>query len=60
MKIYNILYILYNFKIYMQVKIIKSCAMQIDGEPWYQHPCEFNIKYCNKATILMNSIKKTI
>lgn len=34
--------------------------MQIDGEPWYQNPCEFNIKYCNKATILMNSIKKTI
>ncbi|KAG6802050.1 diacylglycerol kinase epsilon isoform X1 [Apis mellifera caucasica] len=44
----------------VKVKIIKSCAMQIDGEPWYQHPCEFNIKYCNKATILMNSIKKTI
>ena len=44
----------------IQVKVIKSCAMQIDGEPWYQHPCEFNIKYCNKATMLVNTDKKTI
>ncbi|KAK9299621.1 hypothetical protein QLX08_007421 [Tetragonisca angustula] len=44
----------------IKVKVIKSCAMQIDGEPWYQHPCEFNIKYCNKATMLVNTDKKTI
>lgn len=44
----------------IQVKIIKPCAMQIDGEPWYQHPCEFNIRYCNKAVMLVNTIERTI
>ncbi|KYM94857.1 PREDICTED: diacylglycerol kinase epsilon [Cyphomyrmex costatus] len=36
------------------VKIILSrpCAMQVDGEPWYQHPCEFNITYSNQASML--------
>ncbi|XP_071869756.1 diacylglycerol kinase epsilon isoform X1 [Bombus fervidus] len=44
----------------VKVKIIKPCAMQIDGEPWYQHPCEFNIRYCNKAVMLVNTVERTI
>ncbi|KAF7405816.1 hypothetical protein HZH68_005185 [Vespula germanica] len=38
----------------IKVKLLKSCAIQIDGEPWYQHPCEFNITYCNQALMLKN------
>lgn len=34
--------------------------MQIDGEPWYQHPCEFDIRYCNKAVMLANTVERTI
>ncbi|CAL7933848.1 unnamed protein product [Xylocopa violacea] len=41
----------------IKVKLKESCAMQVDGEPWYQHPCEFNVTYCNKATMLMNTVK---
>ncbi|CAK9832937.1 Diacylglycerol kinase epsilon [Anthophora retusa] len=41
----------------IKVKLIKSCAVQIDGEPWYQNPCEFNITYCNKATMLVNTVE---
>lgn len=37
----------------VKVKLTKSCAIQIDGEPWYQHPCEFEVAYCNKASMLM-------
>ncbi|XP_053994936.1 diacylglycerol kinase epsilon [Hylaeus anthracinus] len=40
----------------IKVKLLKSYAMQIDGEPWYQHPCEFNITYCNKASLLVNMV----
>ncbi|XP_029041823.1 diacylglycerol kinase epsilon isoform X1 [Osmia bicornis bicornis] len=42
----------------IKVKLLKSCAMQIDGEPWFQHPCEFNITYCNKALMLMNTLNR--
>ncbi|XP_047347534.1 diacylglycerol kinase epsilon-like isoform X2 [Vespa velutina] len=38
----------------IKVKLLKSCAIQIDGEPWYQHPCELNITYCNQALMLKN------
>ncbi|XP_072744672.1 diacylglycerol kinase epsilon-like isoform X1 [Anoplolepis gracilipes] len=37
----------------VKIKLLRSCAMQVDGEPWYQHPCEFNITYCNQASMLM-------
>ncbi|XP_076247982.1 diacylglycerol kinase epsilon isoform X2 [Calliopsis andreniformis] len=39
----------------VKVKLLRSCAMQIDGEPWYQQPCEFNISHCNQASMLMNT-----
>ncbi|XP_076390877.1 diacylglycerol kinase epsilon isoform X3 [Megachile rotundata] len=42
----------------IKVKLLKSCAMQIDGEPWYQQPCEFNISYCNKAIMLENILNR--
>ncbi|XP_078039440.1 diacylglycerol kinase epsilon isoform X1 [Augochlora pura] len=40
----------------IKMKLLKSYAMQIDGEPWYQHPCEINITYCNKASMLVNTV----
>ncbi|XP_033330475.2 diacylglycerol kinase epsilon [Megalopta genalis] len=40
----------------IKMKLLKSYAMQIDGEPWYQHPCEVNITYCNKASMLVNTL----
>ncbi|XP_070156608.1 diacylglycerol kinase epsilon [Polyergus mexicanus] len=39
----------------VKIKLLRSCAMQVDGEPWYQHPCEFNITYCNQASMLMSN-----
>lgn len=39
----------------VKVKLLRSCAMQVDGEPWYQHPCEFTISYCNKASMLKST-----
>ncbi|XP_011699774.1 PREDICTED: diacylglycerol kinase epsilon [Wasmannia auropunctata] len=39
----------------VKIKLSRSCAMQVDGEPWYQHPCEFNITYCNQASMLMSN-----
>ncbi|XP_017893170.1 diacylglycerol kinase epsilon isoform X2 [Ceratina calcarata] len=44
---------------HVKVKLTKSCAVQIDGEPWYQYPCEFDVTYCNKATMLANVINRT-
>lgn len=38
----------------VKVKLLKPCAIQVDGEPWYQHPCEFTITFCNKALMLKN------
>ncbi|KZC08572.1 PREDICTED: diacylglycerol kinase epsilon [Dufourea novaeangliae] len=40
----------------IKVKLLKPYAMQIDGEPWYQQPCEFNITYCDKASMLTNIV----
>jgi len=39
----------------VKIKLSRPCAMQVDGEPWYQHPCEFNITYCNQASMLMSN-----
>ncbi|CAL1686703.1 unnamed protein product [Lasius platythorax] len=39
----------------VKIKLLRSCAMQVDGEPWYQNPCEFNITYCNQASMLMSN-----
>ncbi|KAG5311936.1 DGKE kinase, partial [Pseudoatta argentina] len=39
----------------VKIKLSRPCAMQVDGEPWYQHPCEFNITYSNKASMLLSS-----
>ncbi|XP_029675064.1 diacylglycerol kinase epsilon-like [Formica exsecta] len=39
----------------VKIKLLRSCAMQVDGEPWYQHTCEFNITYCNQASMLMSN-----
>lgn len=39
----------------VKIKLFRSCAMQVDGEPWYQLPCEFNITYCNQAAMLMSN-----
>ncbi|XP_046428712.1 diacylglycerol kinase epsilon isoform X1 [Neodiprion fabricii] len=39
----------------IKIKLLGSCAVQIDGEPWYQHPCEFNISYCNRASMLKSN-----
>ncbi|RLU26489.1 hypothetical protein DMN91_000285 [Ooceraea biroi] len=41
----------------VKIKLLRSCAMQVDGEPWYQQPCEFNITYCNQATMLMSKLE---
>lgn len=38
----------------VKIKLMKSYAMQVDGEPWYQHPCEFNITHCNQASVFIN------
>lgn len=43
--------------IYFQIKLRDSCAVQIDGEPWYQNPCEFDITYCNQASMLMSTFR---
>lgn len=48
------LYIVMNIVV-IQIKLLRSCAMQVDGEPWYQNPCEFNITYCNQASMLMSN-----
>ncbi|XP_024940826.1 diacylglycerol kinase epsilon isoform X2 [Cephus cinctus] len=37
----------------IKIKLLGSCAVQVDGEPWYQHPCEFTLTYCNQASMLM-------
>ncbi|KAK0170157.1 hypothetical protein PV328_010754 [Microctonus aethiopoides] len=39
----------------IKIKLLDSCAVQIDGEPWYQCPCEFTITHCNRASMLMSS-----
>lgn len=39
----------------VKIKLLRSCAMQVDGEPWYQHPCEFSITYNDQASMLMSS-----
>lgn len=39
----------------VKIKLLESCAMQVDGEPWCQQPCEFNVTFCNQASMLMNS-----
>ncbi|XP_012256504.2 diacylglycerol kinase epsilon [Athalia rosae] len=39
----------------IKIKLLGSSAVQVDGEPWYQHPCEFNISYCDKASMLKNT-----
>ncbi|XP_043281428.1 diacylglycerol kinase epsilon [Venturia canescens] len=36
----------------VKVRLLDSCAVQIDGEPWHQNPCEFIITYCNQASML--------
>ncbi|XP_066588892.1 diacylglycerol kinase epsilon isoform X2 [Prorops nasuta] len=39
----------------VKIKLLKSSAIQVDGEPWYQNPCELTISYCNQATMLMST-----
>ncbi|XP_020280420.1 diacylglycerol kinase epsilon isoform X2 [Pseudomyrmex gracilis] len=39
----------------VKIKLLRSCAMQVDGEPWHQHPCEFIITYRNQACMLMSN-----
>ncbi|XP_034933931.1 diacylglycerol kinase epsilon [Chelonus insularis] len=39
----------------VKIKLLDSCAVQIDGEPWYQSPCEFTITHCNQASMLMST-----
>ncbi|XP_011139591.1 diacylglycerol kinase epsilon [Harpegnathos saltator] len=39
----------------VKIKLLRACAMQVDGEPWYQHPCEFSITHCNQASMLKNN-----
>ncbi|XP_044016768.1 diacylglycerol kinase epsilon isoform X1 [Aphidius gifuensis] len=41
----------------VKIKLLDSCAVQIDGEPWYQNPCEFDITYCNQASMLMSTFR---
>ncbi|XP_012271942.1 diacylglycerol kinase epsilon [Orussus abietinus] len=39
----------------VKVKLHGSCAVQVDGEPWYQNPCEIDITHCDRASMLMNT-----
>ena len=36
----------------VQIKLRGSAPMQIDGEPWEQHPAEIKIDYHNSIPVL--------
>ena len=36
----------------VKIKLRGSAPMQIDGEPWEQHPAEIDINYHNKVPAL--------
>ncbi|XP_055686458.1 diacylglycerol kinase epsilon [Lutzomyia longipalpis] len=35
-----------------RVRLLKTCPVQVDGEPWEQTPCEIVIKCTDQATVL--------
>ncbi|XP_063990848.1 diacylglycerol kinase epsilon isoform X2 [Diachasmimorpha longicaudata] len=41
----------------VKIKLIESYAVQIDGEPWLQGPCEFTITHCDQASMLTSNEK---
>ncbi|XP_011501792.1 PREDICTED: diacylglycerol kinase epsilon [Ceratosolen solmsi marchali] len=43
----------------VQIVLKTSCAMQVDGEPWYQSPCSFNVTHVNQALMLQSSSRKS-
>ena len=36
----------------VKIKLLGSAPMQIDGEPWEQHPAEIDINFHNKVPAL--------
>ncbi|XP_008218102.1 diacylglycerol kinase epsilon isoform X1 [Nasonia vitripennis] len=39
----------------VKITLKSPCAMQVDGEPWHQSPCTFNVTHVNQASMLMSS-----
>ncbi|XP_011305118.1 diacylglycerol kinase epsilon isoform X1 [Fopius arisanus] len=39
----------------VKIKLLDSYAVQIDGEPWLQNPCEFVITHCDHASLLKSN-----
>ncbi|KAL0278644.1 UNVERIFIED_CONTAM: hypothetical protein PYX00_000407 [Menopon gallinae] len=36
----------------VEIKLKTPCAVQVDGEPWFQHPAQFTISHFNQALML--------
>lgn len=39
----------------VQIKLLGPSPVQVDGEPWEQHPATFSINVAEPATILLNT-----
>lgn len=44
----------------IQINLKQKSPMQIDGEPWEQHPTQLNISLVDKATVLVNQSSKNM